>query len=385
MASHCNEHTMVFHLEMPSEAENWSDTSILPAIGGESGYAHLFRVMDLLNPCAPDRVGTDVVIKDALMTVLQCAARMWEQSGDSEAAVRLVMSKDFRLLLRLGVQDKLCHLFSQKCSNMNSLDATTISTQLENASLFTSIARNDARQLNIRALVVEHVASLCMKHYAALQFPCDRVETGELIIFRSYSALVSSLGVFDKSLLATQLEETFQWTDHTTEADGTNSHFSPKPLAISKEARLRISAVINHGLQQAITSAAPQLKSPQITEHDVSDWLGDFCTNERGLRKVLHLARKWNSEPLKRAEDMVFLDDESSPNFRPPEWSMLLDGISEGSSRLTIQPSSLQSGPCLSKKGMSTREKIGALPTIEEETLDQVYDHTTPFRKRVVK
>lgn len=64
-----------------------------------------------------------------------------------------------------------------------------------------------------------------MKHYAALQFPCDKAETGKLFIFRSYSALVSSFNVFDKSLLATQLEETFEWTDYTTEADGTNLHF----------------------------------------------------------------------------------------------------------------------------------------------------------------
>ncbi|CZR65316.1 uncharacterized protein PAC_15216 [Phialocephala subalpina] len=362
MASHYNEHTMVFHLETPSEAENWSDMSILPAIAGESGHAHLFRVMDILNPDALDSVATNVVIKDVLMTVLQCAARMWEQSGDSEVAVRLVKSKDFRLLLRLGVQDKLCHLLSQRCSNMNSLDATTISTQHENAGLFASMARNEARQLNIRALVVEHVASLCMKHYAALQYPCDKAETDELFMLQRYSALVSGLSVFDKSLLATQLEETFEWTDQTTEADGANSHISPKSLAISKEARRRLSAVINQGLQQAITSVAPQLKAPRITEHDVSDWLGDFCTNERGLRKVLYLARKWNSEPFKRAEDMTFLDDESSPNWGPPECSMLLNGTTKGS---------LQRGPCLSenKKGTSTRNKMGVLPTIEEEAL----------------
>jgi hypothetical protein len=117
-----------------------------------------------MNPKALKVTSTDAISRKVIMTLLQsvqCAARLCQDSTIAEEAAGLIKNKDFRAVLSLGIQDNLCQIIHQWYLAMYPLGSTTADSLSSKAGVFSAVRKNEARQLNIKALVMKHIASLC--------------------------------------------------------------------------------------------------------------------------------------------------------------------------------------------------------------------------------
>jgi hypothetical protein len=84
-----------------------------PFVQDETAKSHLLRIMDFWNTKMWDDTSTNAICKEVILTLLQCAARLYEDKVHTKAAVDLIESNYTRAILSLGFQDILCQVVHQ--------------------------------------------------------------------------------------------------------------------------------------------------------------------------------------------------------------------------------------------------------------------------------
>jgi hypothetical protein len=79
----------------------------IPFIPNETAQSYFFRMIDFLNPEIWDGASIYDISKEAILTLLQCAARLYEGGIYTKEAVDLIESKDTQAILCLGIQGNL--------------------------------------------------------------------------------------------------------------------------------------------------------------------------------------------------------------------------------------------------------------------------------------
>jgi len=186
----------------------------LPSIRDETAQSHLFRIMDFWNTEMWDDTSTNAISKEVILTLLQCAARLYEDKIHVKAAVDLIESNHTRAILSLGIQDVLCRVAHQRYVESTRSDKSE-ERNTENCSrradLFSGIRKNKARQLNYQAMVFEHISSLCRSHAATLQNSFDSPRIDEQFMFHNYVTLSKAFHRYEKTWLITLFPDIFQW------------------------------------------------------------------------------------------------------------------------------------------------------------------------------
>jgi hypothetical protein len=144
----------------------------IPFIENETAQSHLFRIIDFLNPQIWDEQSTNAISKEVILTLLQCAARLYEGGVHAKEAVDLIDNEDTRAILSLGIQGNLSKVTHQRCVESirsNKSEATNAENCFRQAGLFSAIRKNKARQFNHQAMIIEHISSLCRLQGAPLQ------------------------------------------------------------------------------------------------------------------------------------------------------------------------------------------------------------------------
>jgi len=75
----------------------------IPSVRDEMAQSHLFRIMDFWNTEMWDDTSTNAISKEVILTLLQCAARLYEDKIYIKAAVDLIESNYTRAILSLGI------------------------------------------------------------------------------------------------------------------------------------------------------------------------------------------------------------------------------------------------------------------------------------------
>jgi hypothetical protein len=204
-----------------------SDHRGIPFVRDETAQSHLFRIIDFLNPEIWDDHFTSAISREVILTLLQCAARLYEGGVLTKEAVDLIESEETRAILSIGIQDNLAQVIHQRCVEniiSNKSEATNTENCFQQVGLFSAIRKNKARRLNNQALVIEHISALCHLHSAALQNTFDSPRIDEQFMFRHYITLSKALNVCEKSWLVTLLPDTFQWESQSPCSDANRSN-----------------------------------------------------------------------------------------------------------------------------------------------------------------
>jgi hypothetical protein len=143
-----------------------------------------------MNPKALKVPSTDAISRKVIMTLLQYAARLCQDSTIAEEAAGLIKNKDFRAVLSLGIQDNLGQITHQWCLAMYPLESTTADSLSSKAAVFSAVQKNEAWQSNIKYLVINQT----------LQNPCESSKADEPFMFLNYITLVSALSIYEKTL-----------------------------------------------------------------------------------------------------------------------------------------------------------------------------------------
>jgi hypothetical protein len=250
-----------------------SDYGGIPYIPNETAQSHFFRIIDFMNQELWADTSTKAISKEVILTLLQCAARLYEGGVHVKEAVDLVESEDTRAILSLGIQDSLSQVIHQRCVESiisNKSEATNAKNCSQQAGLFSAIRKNKARQLNHQAMIIEHISSLCRSHSAALQNTFDGPMIDEQFMFNNYITLSKTLNLCEKSWLVTLLPDIFQWnmSDNTLVSPP-----SSDSITISNELQGHIALGTYKDIQEAfkfMDSSTPPLL---ITDGDVQHWL----------------------------------------------------------------------------------------------------------------
>ncbi|KAH8674835.1 hypothetical protein BGZ60DRAFT_429804 [Tricladium varicosporioides] len=184
----------------------------VPFVQDETAESYLVRIMDFWDTEMWDDTSTNAISKEVILTLFQCAARLYESKVHAKAAVDLIESNHTRQILSLGIQDVLCRIVYQRCiESTRSDEFKNVENYYQRAGLFSAIRKNKARQLNYQAMIFEHITSLCRAHGAALQNAFDSPGINEQFMFYNYTTLSKAFNRHEKSWLVTLLPDTFQW------------------------------------------------------------------------------------------------------------------------------------------------------------------------------
>lgn len=80
----------------------------------ETAQSHLFRIMEFWNIEIWDDISTNAISKEVILTLLQCAARLYEDKLHAKAAVNLIESTHTRVILSLAIQNVLFRFVNQQ-------------------------------------------------------------------------------------------------------------------------------------------------------------------------------------------------------------------------------------------------------------------------------
>lgn len=185
----------------------------ITSVRDETAQSRLFRIMDFWNTEMWDDTLTNAISKEVILTLLQCAARLYEGTH-AKAAVDLIESNHTRAILRLGIQDVLCRVAHQRyveSTRSDKLEESNAENYSRRADLFSAIRKNKARQLNYQAMMFQHISSLCRSHGAALQNSFDSPRIDEQFMFHNYVTLSKAFNRYEKTWLITLFPDIFQW------------------------------------------------------------------------------------------------------------------------------------------------------------------------------
>ena len=276
-----------------------SHHSGIPFVRDETAQSHLFRIIDFLNPEIWDDPSTSAMSKEVILTLLHCAARLYEGRVHIKEAVALIENEDTRAILSLGIQGNLSQVIHQRCVESirsNKSEAVNAENFSQQAGLFSAIRKNKARQLNHQAMIIEHISALCRSHGAALQNTFDSPRIDEPFMFRNFITLSKNLNVCERSWLVTLLPDLFEWESQEPcgEANGFNDGLPTPSLAIIKETNKGIgtdepeavtssknatSPYVISTAKQTASSSLEMPVSPDLADHLHWGWEAEACNN----------------------------------------------------------------------------------------------------------
>lgn len=191
----------------------------------ESTGSYLQRIIDAGNTNILEDRSTRDICKEVILTLLQCAARLFESVVSKQGAVDLIQNKHTRALLNLGIQDALCHAIHRRCVRSIQSDQSigrNICKYFPQVDLLSTMRENRTQQLSCRVLVFDHISSLCRLYSTQLQNKFDSPGTNERFMFYNYITLSRNFDRCEKSWLVALLPDLFQWEDHVS-SSGTGS------------------------------------------------------------------------------------------------------------------------------------------------------------------
>ena len=312
----------------------------IPFVRDETAQSHLFRIIDFLNPEIWNDPSTSAISKEVILTLLYCAARLYEGRVHIKEAVALIENKDTRAILSLGVQGHLSQVIHQRCVESirsNKSDATNAENCSQQAGLFSAVRKNGARQLNHQAMITEHIYALCRSHSAALQNSFDSPRIDEPFMFRNFITLSNALNICERSWLVTLLPDLFQWEsqESCSDVNGLNNG----SLTTGPDTIKGINRDICANEPEAITSSegaiTPAAKETAISSREMfvslnladslqRDW-GEACNNALSNKLVSppsHTSVTISTELQDRITLGAFEDIREALNFadfsRPP-------------------------------------------------------------------
>jgi hypothetical protein len=119
-----------------------SDYGGIPYIPNETAQSYFFRIIDFMNQELWADTSTNAMSKEVILTLLQCAARLYEGGVHAKEAVDLIESEDTRAILSLGIQDSLSQVIHQRCVESirsNKSEATNAKNCSQQGGLFSAI------------------------------------------------------------------------------------------------------------------------------------------------------------------------------------------------------------------------------------------------------
>ncbi|KAH6704313.1 hypothetical protein BKA61DRAFT_680567 [Leptodontidium sp. MPI-SDFR-AT-0119] len=183
----------------------------------ESTGSYLQRIIDAGNTNILKDTPTSDICKEVILTLLQCAARLYEGVVSKQGAVDLIQDKHTRALLSLGIQDAICQAVHQRCVRSIQSDqsvAKNIRKYFPQVDLLSTLRENRTQQLSCRVLVFDHISSLCRLYSTQLQNKFDGPGMSEQFMFYNYITLSKNFDRCEKSWLIALLPDLFQWEDH---------------------------------------------------------------------------------------------------------------------------------------------------------------------------
>jgi hypothetical protein len=168
--------------------------------------------MDFWNTKIGDPVSTTVISKEIILTIFQCAARLYNDKIYAQKAVDLIESKETRAILKLGIQGILSQMIHQQCiTDINKSNTTNTENFSYRADLFSTLRKNKARQLDYQAIVYDQILSLCRSHETVLQHAFASPKIDKELLFNTYVTLSKAFNHDEKSRLVTLFPDIFQW------------------------------------------------------------------------------------------------------------------------------------------------------------------------------
>ncbi|KAH7364003.1 hypothetical protein BKA65DRAFT_490174 [Rhexocercosporidium sp. MPI-PUGE-AT-0058] len=205
-----------------------------PFVQDETAKSHLLRIMDFWNTNRWDDTSTNAICKEVTLTLLQCAARLYEDKAHTKAAVDLIESSYTREILGLGFHDILCQRYEAGITP-NKLEESNAKNYLRKADRFSAIRKSKDRELDYQAMIFEHISSLCRFHSATLQNSFDSPRIDEHFMFHNYAILSKTFNCDEKSWLITLLPNTFQWDGQDPSATSGGDRLLADNIVASKE------------------------------------------------------------------------------------------------------------------------------------------------------
>lgn len=183
---------------------------IFPTVQNETSQFHLFRIMEFWNRQMAEDTPTNLICSQVVLTLLQCAARLYKDKLHAHAAMDLIESRDTRAVINLAIQDFLFWFVHQQCMKRIKSEEGNVENYFRGAELSSVIRKNKARRLNCQAKIFEHISSLCHSHAAALQNGFEIPRTDEEEILHNYVELTRGYSRCEKSWLIALLPELVQ-------------------------------------------------------------------------------------------------------------------------------------------------------------------------------
>ncbi|CZR65317.1 uncharacterized protein PAC_15217 [Phialocephala subalpina] len=186
--------------------------TLLPYLEDENAESRLSRVIELMNPARQGTITTESVCRDIILTLLQCAGRLYGGGTFQNEAALLIQNADFFCILRYGVQDKLNRVINDGCMANVTSETTNLSNHLQRARLFSTIRKNEAHKSSHQAMVLEHLVSIFKYNYPALLGKCIPPTTNESWLFKCCLALLTWQSSYEKAWLISMLPDVFMWS-----------------------------------------------------------------------------------------------------------------------------------------------------------------------------
>jgi hypothetical protein len=194
---------------------------VLPFTADETAESHIFRLTDLMNPRS--NTPTDILCRAIILTLLQCAARLFPDQQLSTQISGLIGCANFRAILEMGFEAKFDQVSQQNAMSKVGLEPTSAENWVKNNSLFRSIRRMEANLIWRNSNLLYLLDRLHNKHKALLQNSCVPPRMGESFMFHNYTALVAPLSLLNKTALVTLLPDVFQWGEAEAYNDSTSA------------------------------------------------------------------------------------------------------------------------------------------------------------------
>lgn len=180
----------------------------------ESTGSYLQRIIDAGSNNILEHTSTSDICKEVILTLLQCAARLYDSVESKQVAIDLIQNNYTRALLRLGIQDTLFQAIHHRCNRSNRSDQSTRSNVRKYSSqvdLLSATQENWTQQLSSRVLVFGYISSMCRLYSTQLQNSFDSPGPYEQFMFYNYIKLSKGFEPCEKSWLVTLLPDLFRW------------------------------------------------------------------------------------------------------------------------------------------------------------------------------
>jgi hypothetical protein len=189
----------------------------------ETAESYIFRLTDLVNPMRSHIPSTDVLSRAIILTLLQCAARLFPGQQFSTQASDLIGCADFRGILKIGFGSKFDKVCQLNALSKVGLEPTTAEKWSQNYTRFAASRKMEANLVWSHANLLHGLARLYETHKAVLQNSCAPPGMGEGFMFQNYTDLVAQLSLSDKAGLVTLLPDVFYWGEAEDHHDSTST------------------------------------------------------------------------------------------------------------------------------------------------------------------